>query len=104
MWTVHLPRLVAASITCERCSVVDRSGLRFVVPLRADTGWADRFVADVADLDNLVELPHVSQREKRLPASSKPTHAEHSDPTPHYPACSAKAAPPNPPAATSSPH
>lgn len=49
----------------------DRAGLRFVVPLRADTGWADRFTADVGDLDQLVDLPHVAQREKRLPADQR---------------------------------
>jgi transposase len=49
----------------------DRAGLRFVVPLRADTGWADRFTADVADLDALADLPHTSQREQRLPADQR---------------------------------
>jgi hypothetical protein len=49
----------------------DRAALRFVVPLRADTGWADRFTADVGDLDQLVDLPHVSQREQRLPADQR---------------------------------
>ena len=49
----------------------DRAGLRFVVPLRADTGWAARFIADVGDLDKLVDLPHVSQREQRLPAENR---------------------------------
>jgi hypothetical protein len=49
----------------------DRAGLRFVVPLRADTGWADRFTADVGDLDQLVDLPHTSQREQHLPAGKR---------------------------------
>ncbi len=49
----------------------DRAGLRFVVPLRADTGWADRFLADVDDLDALVDLPHVSQREQHLPTDKR---------------------------------
>lgn len=49
----------------------DRAGLRFVVPLRADTGWANRFTADVGDLDQLVDLDHVSQREQRLPADQR---------------------------------
>lgn len=49
----------------------DRAGLRFVVPLRADTGWAARFIADVGDLDKLVDLPHTSQREQRLPAERR---------------------------------
>jgi transposase len=49
----------------------DRAGLRFVVPLRADTGWAARFTADVSDLDQLVDLPHVAQRQQRLPAGQR---------------------------------
>ena len=49
----------------------DRAGLRFVVPLRADTGWAARFTADVGDLDTLIDLPHVSQREQRLPPEKR---------------------------------
>jgi hypothetical protein len=49
----------------------DRAGLRFVVPLRADTGWAERFTADLADLDQLVDLPHTSQREQRRPAEQR---------------------------------
>jgi hypothetical protein len=49
----------------------DRAGLRFVVPLRADTGWADRFTTDVANLDQLVDLDHTSHREQRLPADQR---------------------------------
>jgi hypothetical protein len=49
----------------------DRAGLRFVVPLRADTGWAARFTADVGDLDQLGDLPHVAQREQRLPTDQR---------------------------------
>jgi Domain of unknown function (DUF4277)/Transposase DDE domain len=46
----------------------DRQGLRFVVPLRADTGWADRFHQDVpAGLTGLSDLDHVAERERRLP-------------------------------------
>jgi Domain of unknown function (DUF4277)/Transposase DDE domain len=51
----------------------DRSGLRFVVPLRANTGWAARFTADVGSLDHLADLPHSSQREQRLPDADR-TH------------------------------
>lgn len=51
----------------------DRAGLRFVVPLRADTGWADRFLTDVGDLGRLVDLPHASQREQHLPADKRTT-------------------------------
>lgn len=46
----------------------DRKGVRFVVPLRADTGWADRFDIDVpGGIDSLEDLDHVSEREHRLP-------------------------------------
>lgn len=47
----------------------DRKGLKFIVPLRADTGWAARFDADVPDgLAALTELDHVAERERHLPA------------------------------------
>jgi transposase len=49
----------------------DAAKLRFVVPLRADTGWAGRFRADVGTLDALEELEHCSQRERRRPASER---------------------------------
>ena len=46
----------------------DAKGLRFVVPLRADTGWAGWFAADVAVvLAALERLEHCSARERRLP-------------------------------------
>ena len=46
----------------------DRKGLRFVVPLRADTGWAARFDHDVpAGLRALADLDHVAERERHLP-------------------------------------
>jgi hypothetical protein len=46
----------------------DRKGLHFVVPLRADTGWADRFDHDVpGGLDALCHLDHVAEREQHLP-------------------------------------
>jgi transposase len=50
---------------------IDRQGLRFVAPLRADTGWADAFDRDVGDLDALEDLDHVSQREQRLAADQR---------------------------------
>jgi hypothetical protein len=50
----------------------DRNGLRFVVPLRADTGWAARFDADVpAGITALADLPHVAERERHLPAERR---------------------------------
>lgn len=57
----HLGNLCAA----------DRAGIGFVVPLRADTGWADAFERDVGGLDALADLDHVSQREQRLPAQRR---------------------------------
>ncbi len=46
----------------------DAADLRFVVPLRADTGWAGWFAADVPDgLAALDRLDHCSARERRLP-------------------------------------
>src|SRR6266511_613144 len=45
----------------------DRKDLRFVVPLRADTGWVERFEADIGSLDALADLDHVAERERRLP-------------------------------------
>lgn len=53
----HLRNLCAAA----------RAGLRFVVPLRADSGWAEAFDADVASLDRLTDLDYVAQREQRHP-------------------------------------
>jgi hypothetical protein len=51
---------------------LDTAGTRFVVPLRADTGWARRFDADpVAALDALQPLDYVSGREQRLPTEAR---------------------------------
>jgi hypothetical protein len=49
----------------------DRCGLRFVVPLRADTGWADAFTSDVGSLDQLPNLDYCSAREQRLPPAER---------------------------------
>ena len=51
----------------------DTAKLRFVVPLRADTGWADWFRAEVGDLHALADLDHCAQRERRLPQDRR-TH------------------------------
>lgn len=48
----------------------DRAGVRFVVPLRADTGFLDHFVDHVGH-DALRPLRHVSQREQHLPAARR---------------------------------
>ena len=58
----------------DHLCAADAAGVRFVVPLRADTGWAARFDADVpGGLDALQVLDHVSYREKDLPASRRTT-------------------------------
>ena len=50
----------------------DTAGLRFVVALRADTGWAQRFAADVpAGIAALPTLDHCSHREHRLPEQDR---------------------------------
>jgi hypothetical protein len=50
----------------------DRAGLRFVVPLRADTGWADTFTDTVpGGLDALTDIDYVSSRERRLPPENR---------------------------------
>ena len=60
----HLSKLCAA----------DATGLRFVVALRADTGWASWFAADVPDgLAALDRLDHCSAREQRLPEDQRTT-------------------------------
>ena len=45
----------------------DRAGLRFIVPLRASTGFFDRFLAEVGHA-GLRPARHVSRREQHLPA------------------------------------
>ncbi len=51
----------------ENLCAVNAKNVRFVVPLRSDTGWAQRFGADVCGgLDALEPLDYVSYREQRL--------------------------------------
>jgi transposase len=54
------------------CSA-DRAGLRFVVPLRADTGFADRFLAEVG-LDGLAPVAYTSQRDRSRPPAKRPRY------------------------------
>jgi hypothetical protein len=49
----------------------DTAGLRFVVALRADTGWADRFTTEVGALTKLNDLDYCSQREAHRPAHDR---------------------------------
>jgi hypothetical protein len=46
---------------------IARSGLSFIVPLRAATGFRERFLADVG-ADGLAAVRYVSQREQALPS------------------------------------
>jgi len=56
----------------ENLCAIDASKVGLVVPLRADTGWADRFRADVpAGLAALRRLDYCSQREQRLPEQAR---------------------------------
>ncbi|MGB9223188.1 IS1634 family transposase [Mycobacterium sp.] len=56
----------------SKLCAADAAGLRFVVPLRADTGWAQWFAADVAGgLATLPQLDHCSARERPLPQSQR---------------------------------
>ncbi len=56
----------------ENLCAADAKKVRFVAPLRADTGWADRFGADVdGGLAALQQLDHVSYRERRLPPGKR---------------------------------
>jgi hypothetical protein len=56
----------------ENLCAADDARVRFVVPLRADTGWADRFLADVdGGLAALQRLDYVPWRERRLPPGKR---------------------------------
>jgi len=46
---------------------IDRAGLRFIVPLRADTGFAERYLNELGP-GALRPIRHVAKRERRLPA------------------------------------
>src|SRR5512144_1104174 len=49
---------------------IDDAGLRFVVPLRASSGFAAKFTAEVGH-DALEPLDYVAAREQRLPADQR---------------------------------
>jgi transposase len=49
---------------------LDRDGVRFIVPLRADTGFCERFLAEVGH-DALRPVRYVAQRQARLPARKR---------------------------------
>lgn len=48
----------------------ERAGFRFLVPLRADTGFRERFLAEVGE-DALRPLRYVSEREAKLPPARR---------------------------------
>jgi Domain of unknown function (DUF4277)/Transposase DDE domain len=50
-----------------------RAGLRFVVPLRADTGFADRFLAEVGQ-EGLTRVAYVSHRDRSRPGAQRPVY------------------------------
>ena len=54
------------------CSA-DRAGLRFIVPLRADTGYAARFLEQVGH-HRLDSVPYVSQRDRARPPEERPRY------------------------------
>jgi len=49
---------------------IDRAELRFIVPLRADTGFAERHLNELGP-GALQPLRYVAERERRLPASER---------------------------------
>ena len=49
---------------------IDRAGLRFIVPLRADTGFAERYLQELGP-EALRPIRYVAERERRLPASNR---------------------------------
>jgi uncharacterized protein DUF4277 len=58
----------------ENLCAADNSNVRFVVPLRADTGWAQRFWSDVpGGLGALKPLDYCCQRQHRLPPDQRTT-------------------------------
>jgi hypothetical protein len=58
----------------ENLCAADAKHVGFVVPLRADTGWVERFRVDVAgSLDALEPLNYVAFREQRLDPASRTT-------------------------------
>jgi hypothetical protein len=52
---------------------IARADLRFIVALRAQTGFRERFLADVGP-DGLTALRYVSAREQQLPAQQRTTY------------------------------
>jgi len=49
---------------------IDRSGLRFIVPLRADTGFGERYLNELGP-EALRPITYVAERQRRLPAKQR---------------------------------
>ena len=49
---------------------IARAGLSFIVPLRADSGWRERYLAEVGP-QALRALDYVAEREQKLPAAQR---------------------------------
>jgi transposase len=49
---------------------IDRSGLSFIVPLKANTGFAGRYLTDIGP-EALRPIRHVAERERRLPTAQR---------------------------------
>jgi hypothetical protein len=67
------PGLIVCDAACgypKTLCQIARSGLRFIVPLRADSGFRERFLADVGH-ERLRPLRYVAEREQALPPARR---------------------------------
>jgi hypothetical protein len=67
------PGLVICDAACgwpKTLCEIARSGLAFIVPLRASTGFRERYLTDVGD-GTLRPLGYVAERQRDLPAASR---------------------------------
>ncbi|HEU4651706.1 MAG TPA: IS1634 family transposase [Croceibacterium sp.] len=67
------PGLVICDAACgfpKTLAQIARSGLRFIVPLRASTGFRERYLADVGP-DALRSLAYVAERQRGLPRARR---------------------------------
>ena len=65
------PGLLVCDAACgypKTLAQIARSGLRFIVPLRASSGYRERYLADVGP-DALRALGYVAERQRELPAA-----------------------------------
>jgi transposase len=51
-------------------SEIDRAGLRFIVPLRADTGFAERYLTELGP-QGLRPIRYLAERQRRLPTAQR---------------------------------